>query len=247
MSIKSSTLAVSIIFGLSTVAFVSPSQAALINFNSWNQVGDVATPSLGQANISSNSLQNDDSPDPDSNFNFSNIPAIDSPNLESTLGLPTQSLHPDPVNFVFAFEGSGLENQYTFTEDTTLTFNWTFLTNDQTRNISGFDFDDYAFISLDGQIQTLASTNNSVSILIPSSTNFSREVSGNYLRTFSPGTYSIALGVVDVGSFDLTSALKINNAQLSSQQVPESNSLVGLLIPLGFLSARFLRQNKKNA
>jgi hypothetical protein len=244
MSIKPSTLTIGIISSLSTLVLASSSQAALINFSSWNKAGDVATPALGRADLSTNALQNDDSPNPDSDFNFSNNPAIDSPTLESTLGLPSQSLDPDPNNFIFAFEGSGLENQYTFTEDTTLSFNWTFLTNDQTRNTSGFDFDDYAFIALDDQIQTLASTNSSVSTLIPSSTNFSREVSGNYTRTFSPGIYSIALGVVDVGSFDLTSALKINNAQLSNQQVPEPNSLFGLLVPIGFLSARLFQRRQ---
>ena len=248
MSIKTSSLTVGIFFGLGTLVLASPSQAALINFGSWNLVGDVATPSLGRADLSSNALQNDDSPNPDSDFNFSTIPAVDSPTLESSLGLPPQSLDPDPLNFIFAFEGSGLQQEYTFTEETTFSFNWTFLTNDQTRNISGFDFDDYAFIALDDQILTLASTNSSVSTLIPSpGTNYSREVSGTYTQTFSPGTYRIALGVVDVGSFDSTSALQINNGQLQlpSQQVPESNSWLGLLVPLGFLSTRFLRQRQK--
>lgn len=238
MSIKTSSLTVGLVFGLGTLVLVSPSQAALINFSSWNLVGDVATPSLGRADLSSNALQNDDSPNPDSDFNFSTIPAVDSLTLESSLGLPSQSLDPDPVNFIFAFEGSGLQQEYTFTEETTFSFNWTFLTNDQTRNISGFDFDDYAFIALDDQIIPLASTNSSVSTLIPSSSNYSREVSGNYTQNFSPGTYRIALGVVDVGSFDSTSALQINNGQLSNQQVPEPTSWLGLLVvvPLGLLS-----------
>jgi hypothetical protein len=247
MSIKTSSLTVGLVFGLSTLVLASPSQAALINFSSWNLVGDVATPSLGRADFSSNALQNDDSPNPDSDFNFSTIPAVDSLTLESSLGLPSQSLDPDPANFIFAFEGSGLQQEYTFTEETTFSFNWTFLTNDQTRNISGFDFDDYAFIALDDQIIPLASTNSSVSTLIPSSTNYSREVSGNYTQTFSPGTYRIALGVVDVGSFDSTSALQINNGQLSNQQVPEPTSWLGLLVvvPLGLLRTRFFRQSQQ--
>ncbi|MDB9421098.1 hypothetical protein PN467_11360 [Microcystis aeruginosa CS-563/04] len=245
MSIKSSSLTFGFIFGLSSLIFASPSQAALINFSSWNLAGDVVTPALGQVDLSTNALQNDDSPSADNNFNFSNLPAIDSLTLESNLGLPSQSLDPDPSNFVFAFEGSGLENAYTFTEETTLSFNWTFLTNDETRDLSGFDFDDYAFIALNDQIQTLASTNSSISTLIPSSTNFSREVSGSYTQTFSPGTYSIALGVVDVGSFDQTSALIINNAQLSSQSnqpIPESNSLLSLLVPIGFFAVSFFHR-----
>jgi len=240
MFIKSSPLTVGLIFGLSTLALASPSQAALINFSTWNQAGDVSTPSLGMADLSTNSRQNDEFPAPDSNFYFSNNPAIDSPTLESTLVLPAQSLDPDIINFVTAFEGSGLRQQYTFTEDKTLSLNWTFLTNDLTRNISGFNFDDYIFIAIDNQVQTLASTNSSVSNLIPSSTNFSREVSGNYTRTFSPGNYSIVLGVVDVGSFDSTSALRISNAQLSSQAVPEPSTVLGTVVAMGLsISARF--------
>jgi hypothetical protein len=244
MYIKSSflTLTLGFIFGINPLVLAFPSQAALINFNSWNQAGDVTTPSLGQVDLSTNSLQSDDSPSPDSDFNFSNISAIDSLILESILGLSYQNLDPEPNNLVFAFEGSGLENQYTFTEEIILSFNWTFLTNDQTLNISGFDFDDYAFIALNDQVQTLASTNSSVSTLIPSDTNFNREVSGSYTQKFSPGNYSIALGIVDVGSFELTSALRVNNAQISSQanqKVPEPNSLFGLLVSTGFLIVSF--------
>lgn len=245
MSVNFSTLTVGMIFSFGAVVLSSPSQAAMIDFSDWNLVGDVATTSLGSADLSSQALQNDDSPNPDSDFNFSTIPAVDILTLESSLGLPPFSLDPDPFNFIFAFEGSGLQQEYNFTEDTTLSFNWRFLTNDLTRSISGFDFDDYAFIALDDEILTLASTNSSVSTLIPSSTNYSREVSGTYTQTFSPGTYRIALGVVDVGSFDNTSALQVNNAQLSSQQVPESNSLVGLLVPVGLLSVRFLCKCQK--
>ena len=244
MSIKFSSLTFGFIFGLSSLIVAKSSQAALINFSIWNLAGDVEITSLGQVDLSTNALQNDDSPSPDSNFNFSNLPAIDTATLESNLGLPSQSLEPDHNNFVFAFEGSGLENQYTFTEETTLSFNWTFLTNDETRNLSGFDFDDYAFIALNDQIQTLASTNSSISTLIPSSTNFSRQVSGSYTQTFSPGTYSIAWGVVDVGSFDQTSALTVNNAQLFpfNQPIPEPNSLFSLLVPIGFFAVSFLHR-----
>jgi hypothetical protein len=237
MSIKPSILTVSFVAGFSTFALASPSQAALINFSSWNQAGDVATPSLGQADLSTNALQNDDFPAPDSNFNFSNNPAVDAQTLESNLGLPPQSLNPDTNNFIDAFEGSGIQQQYTFLEDTTLSLNWTFLTNEQPT----FDFNDYALIALDGQIQTLANTN---SPLITSSTNFSREISGTYTRTFSPGIYSIALGVVDVGSFDSTSALKISNAQLSSQAVPEPSTVLGTVVAMGLSIAARFRKHK---
>ena len=233
----------SIIFGLSTLALASPSQAAPINFSSWNQFGDVSSPAIGQANFSTNALQNDDFPAPDSNFNLSTFPAVDSSILESSLGLVPQSLDPDPLNFVTAFEGSGLQQQYTFSQETTFSFNWTFLTNDLTHNLGGLNFDDYAFIALDNQVQTLASTNSSISILIPSSTNFSREVSGTYQKIFSPGIYKIALGVVDIGDYNNTSALKIGNAQVTA--VPEPLNILGAVTALGF--GVFLKRKLKNS
>lgn len=233
MFIKASTLSATLLSVIGTFTVANPSQAALIDLSIWNQLGDVNSPSLGQANLSTNALQDDDFPAADSNFNFSNNPAIDSPTLEFNLGLPTESLDPDPVNFIFAFEGSGLQQKYTFLQETQLVFDWTFLTNDLTQNINGFDFDDYAFISIDDQVFILASTNNSISNLIPSSTDFSREISDTYTQIFNPGTYSIALGVVDVGNNNNTSALIISNAQiLNNQQVPESSSLLALLVPV---------------
>jgi hypothetical protein len=82
MSIKFSSLTFGFIFGLSSLIVAKSSQAALINFSSWNLAGDVEITSLGQVDLSTNALQNDDSPSPDSNFNFSNLPAIDTATLE---------------------------------------------------------------------------------------------------------------------------------------------------------------------
>jgi hypothetical protein len=226
MFIKSSYVTVSIISGLATVALSSPSQAALINFRSWNEVGDIAAPSLGKVDLSSNARNNDDSPAPDSNFYFSNNPAVDVQTLESNLGLTSGSLDPDPDNFIVALEGSGVQQQYIFTQKTSFSFDWTFLTNEQ----SPFDFNDYAFVAINGQIQNLASASNSVA-LIPPSTNYSREVLGSYTQIFNPGTYSIALGGVDVNSFDQTSALRISNASIET--VSEPSSIFGLLVFFG--------------
>ena len=250
MSIKSSSLTVGLVFSLGTLVVATPAQAALIDFSTWNQFGDVDTPALGAADLSSNALQNDDSgigSGSDTDFNFSGDAAIDSITLESDLGLPAESLDPDPDNFIVATEGSGLQQQLIFTETTTFSFDWTFLTNDETKDLSGFDGDDYAFLAIDGVVSTLASTNSSVSTLVPSGSNYLREVSGTFSQTFSPGTYDLALGVLDVDDIALTSALQISNADLASQpsqQVPEPSSGLGLLVTLGWFGFRFLRRGQ---
>ena len=57
-----SSLTFGFIFGLSSLIVAKSSQAALINLSSWNLAGDVEITSLGQVDLSTNALQNDDSP-----------------------------------------------------------------------------------------------------------------------------------------------------------------------------------------
>lgn len=110
---------------------------------------------------------------------------------------------------------------------------------------AGFDFDDYAFLAVDGTITTLASTNSSISNLISSDTSYNRQVSGTYEQLFKAGTYQIGLGVLDVGDFDLSSAFLVENAEIEERTVPEPSSLLGLLI-LGTVGGLTIRRRKKD-
>ena len=229
MSISNLMNRATLVFGLIFTTVPTAVNAAAIDFDTWNAFGDVTT-SLGSASLSNNALLDDDFPEPDSDFNFSGDPAIDSVTLESSLGLSPGSLDPDGDNFIQATEGSGLTDSVTFTELTQPIFNWQFLTNDTTFvDSNGFRFADYGFVFSEDMIEAIVSTD---SILTTSSTNYARETTGTYKSVFTPGTYNLGMGVVDVDSVDRSSALVINNAQ--TKPVPESNSgFILLAIGLG--------------
>ena len=228
---------------------VSPVFAADINFDNWSVFGDVITDSMGETSLSTNALADDDFDlnDNDSLFNFSGNPAIDSLTLEENLAVSIPpGLDPDPDNFVQAFEGSGLTQTFNFLEPTTLSFNFTFLTNDQTfTDQDGFDFDDYSFVVIEGTVIPIAGTFDA---LVSSTTNYQREISGRFSQTFEPGTIQIGLGVVDVGDFVESSALVISNAEteIASVKVNEP-SFIGGLLGLGIWVGltRFIRQREK--
>ncbi len=210
---------------------VSPVFAADINFDNWSVFGDVITDSMGETSLSTNALADDDfEVGDDTLFNFSGNPAIDSLTLEENLGVNIPpGLDPDPDNFVQAFEGSGLTQTFNFIEPTTLSFDFTFLTNDETfTDEDGFDFDDYAFVVIDGTVIPIAGTFDA---LFSSTTNYQREISGRFTQTFEPGTIQIGLGVVDVGDFVESSALVISNGQteIASIKVNEPSFIGGLL------------------
>lgn len=250
MSIQNHLYLTTSLIGLFGLIGVSPVAAADINFNNWSIFGDVITDNMGGTSFSSNALANDDfNLGNDTLFNFSNNnPAIDSVTLESNLGVSfPPGLDPDPDNFVQAFEGSGLTQTFNFTEPTTLSFDFTFLTNDQTfTDPGGFDFDDYGFFVIDGQVTPVAGTFDT---LVASTTNYQREISGSFSRNFSVGTFDLGLGVVDVGDFTDSSALIISNGQIQATgtTVPEPTVTLSLLTlgTLGVISQLFPSHKRK--
>lgn len=235
----------STIFTSSLLVFGAASTANALEFDTWSNFGDVNVNSTDSVSISTNSLNNDDGSLPDSNFNFSGNPAIDTPTLETNLGLPAQSLDPDAGNLIQATEGSGLSQQFTFIEPTVVRFDWQFLTNDETffyGNNNTFPAADYGFFAVDGAVTTIASTE---SVLSPSSTNYENEALSSFSRQFAPGTYDIALGVVDVDNFDQSSALIISNANATAVPFELSPNLGLFILAITVITINLRRRLKK--
>ncbi|MBX9255405.1 PEP-CTERM sorting domain-containing protein [Desmonostoc muscorum CCALA 125] len=192
-----------------------------LNLGSWQQFGDVTTSGDG-ANLSTASLQfADDAPASAGAFNYSGIPAGEAgfyPDLQDFLGLADSSALDIGG---FAFEGSAIKNTITVVAGDALSFDWNFRTNETLNK-------DFAFLLVDSTVIKLADFTDATQADSP----FLQET-GIRSYTFStPGTYSVAFGVVDVDDYATTSALEVKNATI--KRVPEPSIILGLLTTLGF-------------
>lgn len=139
--------------------------------------------------------------------------------LEAALGLSAGTL--DGLGNGNVTEGSALLlPTITVAAGTTLSFDWNFLTNESTPT----NFNDFAFVSI-GSVSELADTNSS---FVLSPTSFSEETGyETFSYTFTTGgTYTIGLGVVDVGDSSVASGVLVDNFTLTPNgvQVVELNS-----------------------
>ncbi|MBW4676964.1 MAG: PEP-CTERM sorting domain-containing protein [Desmonostoc geniculatum HA4340-LM1] len=189
-----------------------------LNLGSWQQFGDVITSGAG-ANLSTASLEfPDDAPAAAAGaFNYSGIAAGEAgffPDLQDFLGL-TDSSALDIEGF--AFEGSAIKNTITVAAGDALSFDWNFRTNETVNK-------DFAFLLVDSTLIKLADFTDATQADSP----FLQQT-GIRSYTFStPGTYSVAFGVVDVDDYGITSALEVKNAAI--KRVPEPATLVGALM-----------------
>ena len=223
------------LLSLAGAVIVGPVQAAVIDFRDWRPLGDVDA-QIGSLSMSTNALHGDDDLkndnviSPDTDFNFSGNPAIGISQLATHLKLPPSSLNFTPSKP--AHEGSGsINTQLSLTHTTTLSFDWTFFTNETaaTNEKGEIDsFPDYAFIAINGVIKSLS---NALDSLTPSDTTYHSQISGKFNHLLAAGVYTIAFGVLDVGNVldvrdrVVSSALMVNKAKLISPTPPNPNPI----------------------
>ncbi|MFS0518390.1 hypothetical protein ACEYW6_27235 [Nostoc sp. UIC 10607] len=136
-------------------------------------------------------------------------------------------------------KGSAIQQQFTAKSGDILSFDWNFLTNEVLPPVT---FSDFSFVSI-------SSSDNSVSSLLEladvtdttsefSLTDFFQETGfGTFsLKLPTTATYTLGLGVIDVGDNDFDSGLLVDNFKLTS--VPEPTNELGLL---GFSTLVLLR------
>ncbi|MBD2562177.1 MULTISPECIES: hypothetical protein [Nostoc] len=136
-------------------------------------------------------------------------------------------------------KGSAIQQKFTAKSGDVLSFDWNFLTNEVLPPVT---FSDFSFVSI-------SSSDNSVSSLLEladvtdttsefSLTDFFQETGfGTFsLKLPTTATYTLGLGVIDVGDNDFDSGLLVDNFKLTS--VPEPTNELGLL---GFSTLVLLR------
>lgn len=225
-----------------SLTFAGSSYAASIDLNNATQLGDVLIQSSNQAWLTNANSNGDD--DINGNFNVSGDDPISSILLESTLGLDFFSL----TSFAQTFEGSaGLILSLDVIAGDTLSFDWNFLTNQNTPDANN----DYAFVTIDDTIIRLADTNSDFipGMSAPGTDVFSEQTG---IQSFSyifdtTGTVNVGFGVIDIGDFVTSSALSVENVELTP--IPEPLTILGAGTAIsfgGFFKRKLSKKTKNN-
>lgn len=148
--------------------------------------------------------------------------------LEVFLGLPAGAL--SGVNGP-AVEGSAIRQTIVIANSGDIvSFGFDFLTDEGT-NPPDPDFNDYAFVTINGAITELADTTTPGFVAAPPATNFFDHTTyGSFMFTApTAGTYTFGFGVVDVGSDGIIdSAVLFDNIRVTIVPEPSSLALLGL-------------------
>ncbi|MBE9213001.1 PEP-CTERM sorting domain-containing protein [Plectonema cf. radiosum LEGE 06105] len=232
-----------------SLLFSNPAQALNLKFdNSWEKFGDVEVVNPTTANLSTDGLFDDDFDLGANNgdFNYSGNPAgtVGFGGLEDFLGVDVSIFDIDGV----AYEGSAIQKTINVKAGDKLKFAWNFSTNETSQvisqNVETFrgSFLDYGFFLVNGQITKLADINSTTT---SSTNNFDRQTGiQSYEYKFNnAGAYTIALGVIDINDFSMTSALSLNNISLETSQsvsvpepLPQPLTILGSGLVLGFVN-----------
>jgi Ca2+-binding RTX toxin-like protein len=141
------------------------------------------------------------------------------------LGLTSGSL--DGLGNGNATVGSAIKQTVTVSAGTQLSFDWNFLTNEGTPT----SFNDFGFVSIvSNTLDTLANTNSSFGF---SPTIFNEETGfDTFSYTFqTAGTFTLGIGVVDVGDTVVDSGLLVDNLSFTGNSFPIGGSQKVTLSP----------------
>jgi Ca2+-binding RTX toxin-like protein len=136
---------------------------------------------------------------------------VNDASLESFLGLDSGDL--DGLNAGDATEGTAIRRTVTVFAGEELSFDWNFFTNETTPTPPVIN--DFAFVSIAGTASELADTN---SVFMLSPTVFGEETGfQTFSHTFTTaGTFTIGVGVTDVGDTIVDSGLLVDNFRVDT-------------------------------
>ncbi len=212
--------------------------AGNLDLREWEQFGDVLIENAGQKATLSTSFFGDDSDvgAHDLEFNQSGQLAeiVGFGGLEDYLGIPVELLDVEG----WAFEGSAIKTELTVNTGDKLSFNWQFFTNETSTEIEEElrPFKDYAFVLIDEKIIKLADYQKVVEaglLEVETGTFDGQTDKHTWEYEFDEaGTYKVALGVIDIDDFIVTSALSVENVNL--EVIPEPLTILGTVTAIGF-------------
>ncbi|OYW33551.1 MAG: hypothetical protein B7Z51_01140 [Methyloversatilis sp. 12-65-5] len=189
----------------------------------WQTAGDVsAQDNSGDTYIALTTASlsfEDDFPLPAGAFNLSGVAAVETGfALETAIGAQPGAFDRGDD---FAYEGSAIGRTVNVNVGDTLRFDWLLATNE----VGAEARPDFAFLSVDGDITRIASVTDATSAPLVDFLANTGIRSFEYVFTRS-GAVLLAFGVVDVGDFGVTTALAINNVNITAVPEPESWALM---------------------
>ncbi len=231
---------------LVSIGVKSPVLAANLDLTTWEKSGDVKINSQSQIDLSTDGLVADDEELGANNgdFNFSGETAsmVGFGGLEDFLDIEASSLDVEG----FAYEGSAIKTNLTVNAGDRLIFDWQFFTNETSTVLAEelHPLNDYAFLLVNGEIEKFADYQQATN---PSPL-FDRQTEiETFDYTFTVGgIYPIALGVIDVDDFSITSALSVENIRLEPIPEPLTVLGVGTAIALGTGFKKSLTKKRRN-
>jgi hypothetical protein len=174
---------------------------------------------------------------------FSGTDAVPTALLESSLGVLAGEIAALSPSGNAPVHGSGVYQDFSISDPSTLTFDWNFITNEIIPTGSYTDFVFWLLMPSGGGAAiaggSLADTNGSTFVPSPAA---SFDDHTGYQSSFSydiatPGSYRLAIGVVDVLDDNFTSAVLLDDFRVVPE--PSSALLVGLgLVMLGLRRSR---------
>ncbi|MEW5789130.1 MAG: PEP-CTERM sorting domain-containing protein [Pseudomonadota bacterium] len=191
----------------------------------WQSLGDVAVLEQAAWLGTAHTDYADDFPAAAGAYNLSGLAAAEAGvagGVEEFAGLAVGALDQGDQ----AFEGSVLTQTFTVQAGDVLRFDWSLHSNEGPAG-----FQDYAFLALDGTLLSLASAADAT--LAADQFAWQTGRSTFTWQFTGAGTHTLALGVVDVGDYSVSSALWVDNVVLTPVPEPETWSM--LLIGLGLI------------
>jgi hypothetical protein len=206
----------------------------------WVTLGDVAHSAGGAVLTTASVDYADDPPDAPGAYNASTVAAAEAGvpgGIEEFSGLAIGALDQGGD---FAYEGSAIRQTFSVAAGDTLSFDWNFFTHEASQGLP-----DFAFVVIDGVLSTLAFAADATLPSVPLgwTTGTSTGVHGFSHAYAAGGVSTMAFGVVDVGDYNVTSALWLDNVSVTP--VPEPKDWMLILAGVGLVGLMVERNRRR--
>jgi hypothetical protein len=189
----------------------------------------------------------DDDPLPKGFRNRSGVPAVDLTVVPYLAGIPVTGLDIGGI----ASEGSAIRQDFVATGGNivTVAFDWIFLTSEPS-TVTADGMPDFGFLALNGSVFPIFQNIDGAQVVRGRFEHTFVETAGQLtafpgstLYTVRPGGHvSLVLGAVDMGDFDVTSELHVDNFTISA--VPEPEAFAMLAAGLGLIGWKLRRRQQ---